>query len=122
VRTLLPNVGPDLAGIMQASTSMDSPRVSLHFNKGLAGAPAATLQASRDTATNPAALDASALLISAAEGPSADPGIANHEPDVATVRRQAKAIDPASFDAAKQNTARMIFHCPSRGRQPTTER
>ena len=42
--------------------------------------------AARDTATNPAVLDAFALAISAAEGPPAYPGIAGHEPDVATAR------------------------------------
>ena len=41
---------------------------SLHFNKGLAGAPAEAIAAARDTATNPAVLDAFALAISAAEG------------------------------------------------------
>ena len=69
--------------------------VSLHFNKGLAGASAPALQASRDTAMNPATLDAFALLISGAEGPPAFPGIPGREPDVATARREAKAIDRA---------------------------
>ena len=69
--------------------------VSLHFNKGLAGAPASALAASGDTATNPAALDAFALLISGAEGPPAYPGIAGREPDVATARREAQAINQA---------------------------
>jgi hypothetical protein len=62
--------------------------VSLHFNQGLAGASAAALQASRDTAMNPAAFDAFALLISGAEGPPAYPGISGREPDVATARRE----------------------------------
>ena len=63
--------------------------VSLHFNKGLAGAPAEAIAAARDTATNPAVLDAFALVICAAEGPPAYPGIAGHEPDAASARRQA---------------------------------
>jgi hypothetical protein len=37
--------------------------VQLHFNKGLAGAPPEALAATRQTATNPAALDAFALAI-----------------------------------------------------------
>ena len=40
--------------------------VSLHFNKGLAGAPEETLRAARNTAMNPAAIDAFALVICAA--------------------------------------------------------
>ncbi len=69
--------------------------VALHCNKGLAGAPASAIDAARDTAMNPAVLDAFALLISGAEGPPAYPGIVGHEPDAATARRQAKAIDDA---------------------------
>ena len=37
--------------------------VALHFNKGLAGAPAAAIAAARDTAINPDVLDAFALAI-----------------------------------------------------------
>ena len=49
-------------------------RVSLHFNKGLAGAPAEAIAAARDTAMNPAVLDAFALAIIAGGGPPAYPG------------------------------------------------
>lgn len=66
--------------------------VSLHLNKGLAGAPAAAIDAARDTATNPAALDAFALLITGAKEQPAYPGIEGHEPDVALARRSAAAI------------------------------
>jgi FAD/FMN-containing dehydrogenase len=69
--------------------------VSLHVNKGLAGAPGEAIDAARDTATNPAVLDAFALLISGAEGPPAYPGILGHEPDLATARRNAGAIEKA---------------------------
>jgi len=56
---------------------------SLHFNKGLAGAPAEALAAARDTAVNPQVLDAFALVIAAdGEGP-AYPGIDGHRPDAA---------------------------------------
>jgi FAD/FMN-containing dehydrogenase len=69
--------------------------VSLHFNKGLAGAPAAAIDAARDTATNPAVLDAFALAISAAQGPPAYPGVAGREPDAAIARARADAVGRA---------------------------
>ena len=75
--------------------------VSLHFNKGLAGAPAEAIDAARDTAMNPAVLDAFALIICAAEGPPAYPGIPGHEPDLATARKHATAIDEAMDEVRK---------------------
>jgi hypothetical protein len=67
----------------------------LHFNKGLAGAPAAELAAARDTATNPAVLEAFALMICGAGGPPAYPGVVGHEPDVAKARGDAAAVERA---------------------------
>ena len=75
--------------------------VSLHFNKGLAGAPAEAIDTARDTAANPAVLDAFALAISGAEGPPAYPGIAGHEPDTATARKEADAIGKAMEELRK---------------------
>ena len=49
--------------------------VAFHFNKGLAGAPAAAIAASRETGTNPDALDAFALAIIAMGGSPAFPGM-----------------------------------------------
>ena len=69
--------------------------VSLHVNKGLAGAPAEAIAAARDTAMNPAVLDAFALVISGAEEPPAYPGIPGHEPDLSAARQHADAIDRA---------------------------
>ncbi|HYV32783.1 MAG TPA: FAD-dependent oxidoreductase, partial [Candidatus Binatia bacterium] len=69
--------------------------VSLHFNKGLAGAPAEELAAARNTATNPAVLDAFALAIIAGNGPPAFRGIPGREPDVAAARQHARAIGKA---------------------------
>jgi hypothetical protein len=69
--------------------------VSLHFNKGLAGASADTLAAARDTAMNPAVLDAFALAIIASNGPPAFPGVPGHEPDVIASRRNANAVNRA---------------------------
>ncbi len=73
---------------------------SLHLNKGLAGAPAAAIDAARDSALNPAALDAFALVISAAKAPPAYPGVAGHEPDGGTAARDARAVG-AAFDALR---------------------
>ena len=75
--------------------------VSLHFNKGLAGAPAEELAAARDTATNPAVLDAFALAIIASGGPPAFPGIPGNEPDVAVARRHAREIGTAMDELLK---------------------
>jgi FAD/FMN-containing dehydrogenase len=69
--------------------------ISLHFNKGLAGAPAEAVAAARDTATNPAVLEAFALAISGANEQPAYPGIAGHEPHVALARRNARAVAEA---------------------------
>lgn len=70
--------------------------VTLHFNKGLAGAPAEAIAAARDTATNPIVLESFALAISAAEGPPAYPGVSGFEPDVGNARRQAAAVRKAT--------------------------
>jgi FAD/FMN-containing dehydrogenase len=75
--------------------------VSLHVNKGLAGAPAEAIAAARDTAMNPAVLDAFALIISGAEGPPAYPGISGHEPDLSTARQHANAIEKAMNEVRK---------------------
>lgn len=69
--------------------------ISLHLNKGLAGAPAEELAAARNTATNPAVVDAFALAICGAEGPPAYPGVTGYEPDVVLARSHAVAIDRA---------------------------
>jgi FAD/FMN-containing dehydrogenase len=74
---------------------------SLHFNKGLAGAPPEEIAAARDTATNPAVLDAFALAIIAGEGPPAFPGIPGHEPDDARGRRAAGRIHAGMAELRK---------------------
>lgn len=75
--------------------------VSLHLNKGLAGATAATRAAAADTAMNPAVLDAFALAISAANGPPAYPGVAGHEPDIAKARHQSQQVARAMDELRK---------------------
>jgi len=65
----------------------------LHFNKGLAGAPADAIAAAKDTAMNPAVLTAFALaIVGDAQGP-AYPGIPGHEPSVEAGREAAARID-----------------------------
>jgi FAD/FMN-containing dehydrogenase len=75
--------------------------IQYHFNKGLAGAPADAIATSRDTAMNPAALDAFALAIVAAAGPPAFAGIAGHEPDGAKAKREAVAVSASLGELAK---------------------
>ncbi len=76
-------------------------RVSLHFNKGLAGAPAEAVAAARNTAMHPAALTAFALVIIAGGGPPAFPGLAGHEPDLKTARGNARRIAHAMRELRK---------------------
>jgi FAD/FMN-containing dehydrogenase len=69
--------------------------VSLHFNKGLAGAPPEAIAAARDTAMNPQVLDAFALAIIAGSGAPAYPGMPGPGPDLAEAHKAAIAIDDA---------------------------
>jgi FAD/FMN-containing dehydrogenase len=75
--------------LFKASAHWD---VELHFNKGLAGAPADALAAAKDTAMNPAVLNAFALAIIAGGGTPAYPGVSGHEPDLTAARRRAAEI------------------------------
>lgn len=70
--------------------------VSLHMNKGLAGAPKAAIDAARETAVHPAVVDAFALAISGAEGEPAYPGVPGFEPNLADARRDRAAVDRAT--------------------------
>lgn len=69
--------------------------VSLHYNKGLAGAPPQELAAARDTAMNPAVTEAFALAIIARGGPPAYPGMPGAEPDLTVAHRNAAAVGKA---------------------------
>ncbi|KZV43542.1 hypothetical protein F511_08030 [Dorcoceras hygrometricum] len=69
--------------------------LELHFNKGLAGAPADMITAARDTATHPQVLDAFALALIGAYGPPAFPGMQGVTPDLPKARREAAAVDAA---------------------------
>jgi FAD/FMN-containing dehydrogenase len=90
---LAPERRPALVdALVRASQSW---QVTLHCNKGLAGAPADALRRTRDTSMNPAVLDAFALAIAAANEPPAYPGVVGHEPHLAQGRRDAKLVAAA---------------------------
>jgi FAD/FMN-containing dehydrogenase len=74
---------------------------TLHMNKALAGASSEAREAAKETALNPAVLDAFALVISAAGEQPAYPGVAGHEPNVEEGRRHAEAIDKAMNELRK---------------------
>jgi FAD/FMN-containing dehydrogenase len=75
--------------------------VSLHFNKGLAGANAEAIATARDTAMNPAVVDAFALVISGAGETPAYPDVPGHEPDAAVAQREADAVTAAMDEIRK---------------------
>ena len=70
----------------------------MHFNKGLAGAPASAVAEAWDTAMNPGVLDAFALAIIAGGGRLSYPGIWGHEPDLVAARKRAGWISDAMND------------------------
>lgn len=74
-----------------AAASQES-GLSLHFNKGLAGAPADVIDSARDTAMNPQVLDAFALVIMGANEQPAYPSIPGREPDLERGRARAQAL------------------------------
>ena len=76
-------------------------KVELHFNKGIAGAPAEAVARTRDTATNPAVLDAFALVIIADGERPAYPGLARPAMDTTAARRNAHQIDLAIAELRK---------------------
>jgi FAD/FMN-containing dehydrogenase len=88
-----------LAGALFAAAQRRG--VSLHFNKGLAGATAEAIATAKDTAMNPAVTDAFALAISGAFGQPAYPGVPGHEPDEAAARSQSAAVN-ASMDELRK--------------------
>ena len=74
---------------------------ALHFNKGLAGAPADALDAARDTAMNPDVLGAFALAMCGAHGPPAYPGMPGPGPDLAKARSQSASVGKAVDELLK---------------------
>jgi FAD/FMN-containing dehydrogenase len=73
-------------------------KLELHFNKGLAGAPATSLAASRDTATNPAVLDAFVLVIIADGERPSYPGLARPAMNLDAAHKVARDIDLAAAE------------------------
>lgn len=71
--------------------------VGLHFNKGLAGAPAEVIDEAARTAMNPVAMRSFALAIIAAEGPPGHPDVHGHEPDVVRARDDARRVRDATL-------------------------
>jgi len=69
--------------------------VGFHFNKGLAGAPAAEIEAARETATNPAVLNAFALAIIAGGGGPQFPGMPGLKHEPAKAREDGQKIHQA---------------------------
>jgi FAD/FMN-containing dehydrogenase len=75
--------------------------VYVQFNKGLAGAPPEVITAARDTAMNPAVLDAFALAIIAGGHAATYPGVPGHEPDLALARQNAGKIEQSMAELRK---------------------
>jgi FAD/FMN-containing dehydrogenase len=73
-------------------------KLELHFNKGLAGAPAEALAASRNTATNPKVLDAFALVIIADGERPSYPGLARPAMNVEAAEKNKRDIDLAAAE------------------------
>jgi FAD/FMN-containing dehydrogenase len=73
-------------------------KVALHFNKGLAGAPAEAIAATRETATNPEVCEAFALAIIADGGGSAYPGETRGSVDLKAANMAARAVDLAAAE------------------------
>jgi hypothetical protein len=70
--------------------------VELHFNKGLAGASAPTVDGARDTAMNPDVLSAFALAIMAAASLPAFMSVLGYKPDLAAAHRSAAGVAAAA--------------------------
>jgi FAD/FMN-containing dehydrogenase len=74
---------------------------TIQFNKGLAGAPDDAIAASRDTATNPAVLDAFGWAVSGSFAPPAYPDIPGFAPDLAEARGEAAMVGNAMKELRK---------------------
>jgi FAD/FMN-containing dehydrogenase len=85
--------------------------IALAFNKGLAGAPAAAIEAARDTSMNPDVVDAFAWAVTAYSGPPAFPGMP--EPDLAAAdafRARVQAA-MAALRVVAPNTGTYVNEC-----------
>lgn len=77
--------------------------VSLHFNKGLSGAPKSEQEKAQNTAMNPAVLDAFALALVAGSDDSRTvwPGVPGYEPNREEAKQRAKQINQAMKEIRK---------------------
>jgi FAD/FMN-containing dehydrogenase len=80
--------------------------VGLHINKGLGGGAPDAVAGAKDTAMNPAGLDAFALAIIATGGYPPLPGLPIPPPLLNVAKRNAEAIDAANAELAKVAPAR----------------
>jgi FAD/FMN-containing dehydrogenase len=96
-------INPDHRGrLVEALTAAAGhSQVEIYFGKGLAGGRPEAIEATRDTAMNPAVLDAFALAICGAGGPPGYPGVPGHEPDEEKARRDAAAVTAAMGELRK---------------------
>ena len=74
---------------------------SIQFNKALAGAPDEAIAASRDTATNPAVLDAFGWAVVGSFGPPAYSGVTGYAADLAEARTEATLVANATNELRK---------------------
>jgi len=73
-------------------------KVEMHFNKGLAGTTEEALSASRNSATNPAVLDAFVLVIIASGERPSYPGLERPAMDLDAARKDARDVDSAATE------------------------
>jgi FAD/FMN-containing dehydrogenase len=71
--------------------------IELHFNKGIGGAPREAVERTRETAMNPAVLNAFALAMIGDAG-GGYPGVRGHEPDIKAAREARKQVHRAMND------------------------
>ncbi|MFC3133802.1 BBE domain-containing protein, partial [Microbaculum marinum] len=97
---------PDRAGTLARAlfqASRHAP-VSMHFNKGLSGAPADVLaREAEETSINPLVREAATLVIIASNQAPVFPGIPGHEPDLAR-GRAARGRIQAAIDILREAT------------------
>jgi FAD/FMN-containing dehydrogenase len=96
---LAPAAQPRLAEALFAASRYKE--VELHFNKGLAFAPPAAIEASLDTAMNPEVTEAFALAIIADGERPSYPGMKRPPIDLEAARQDARAIDRATGELRK---------------------
>jgi FAD/FMN-containing dehydrogenase len=85
--------------------------VTFVFNKGLAGAPAAAIEAARDTAMNPDVLDAFALALFGFRGPPAFPGFPAPDTVVGGAMRSRVQAAMAALRVAAPETGAYVNEC-----------